>query len=94
MFSLLILYVFLFCMFCFLFCVFGVVCIARLIVPPLVYSGFFSVYKFTDHCHRMETQLQSINISYNNEFILYEQPMCLLELSLNQRTLSTVLTVI
>ena len=52
--------VFLFCMFCFLFCVF---CIVLCIVSPLVHNcAFLFVYKFTDHCHQVETELQLINI--------------------------------
>jgi hypothetical protein len=38
-------------------------CIVLCIVSPHVYSCLFStVYKFTVRCHRVETQLQLINI--------------------------------
>jgi hypothetical protein len=63
-------FVFLFCMFCFLFCVFCVFvlfCILLLLVYIVV--SFLFLYKFTDHCHRVETQLQLINItSYHTVF--------------------------
>jgi hypothetical protein len=42
-------------------------CIALCVVSPYVYSCFFSVFKRTDHWHRVETQLQLINIiSYHS----------------------------
>ena len=44
-------------MFCFLFCVF---CVLFLLLYILVY--FLFVYKFTDYCHPVETQLQVINV--------------------------------
>ena len=56
--------VFLFSVFCFLLCVFCVIfCIVLCIVPPHVYNYFLYVYKFTDHCYRVETQLQLMNIT-------------------------------
>jgi hypothetical protein len=50
-------------MFCFLFCVFCVFvlfCVLFLIMYIIVY--FLYVYNFTDHCHRVDIQLQLINI--------------------------------
>ena len=52
------------CMFCFLFCVlcvFVFFCVLFFLMYTVV--SFLFVCKFTDHCHRMETQLQSINIT-------------------------------
>jgi len=49
-------------------CLFSIVCYFVIlycisIVPPSVYSCLFPIlYKSTDRCHRVETQLQSINI--------------------------------
>jgi hypothetical protein len=38
-------------------------CIVLCIVSPYVYSCFFSIcIQCTDHCHRVKTQLQLINI--------------------------------
>ena len=37
-------------------------CNVLCIVSPDVYNYFIFVYNFTDHCHRVETQLQLINI--------------------------------
>ena len=57
------LFIFLFCMFCFLFCVFCVFvlfCLLFLIMYIVVY--FLYVNSFTNHCHRVDIQLQSINI--------------------------------
>jgi hypothetical protein len=51
----LVLYVFF--VFLFLFCVFCVLFLLLYIVL------IFSVYMFTDHCHRIETQLKLINIT-------------------------------
>jgi hypothetical protein len=57
------LFVFLFCKFCFLFCVFCVfVMFCALFLPLYIIVYFKFVYNFTDHCHRVETQLQLINI--------------------------------
>jgi hypothetical protein len=42
------------------FCVFVLYCVFFL--PTYVTVYFASVYKYTDHCHRVETQLQLINI--------------------------------
>jgi hypothetical protein len=56
-------FVFLFCMFFFLFCVFRVFvlfCVLFLSVHMVVY--FLFVYIFSDCYHRVETQLQLINI--------------------------------
>ena len=50
-------FVSLFCTFCFRFCVF---CVLFLLVCLVV--SFLFMYMFTDHCHRVETQLQLINI--------------------------------
>ena len=47
-------FVFLFCMFCFLFCVLSLL--------MYIVVSFLSVCKFTDHRHRVETQLQLMNI--------------------------------
>jgi hypothetical protein len=68
-------FVFLFCMFSFLFCV---VCVFVLfcVLFPVVYIvvSFLRVYKFTDDCHRVETQLQLINTtSYKKYGILVPQ---------------------
>jgi hypothetical protein len=55
--------VFLFCTFCLLYCVFCVFvlfCVLFLPIHVVVYCLF--VYNFTDHCHRVETQLQLINV--------------------------------
>ena len=51
------------CIFRFLFCMFCVsvlFCVLFLLIYIVV--SFLLLYKFTDHCHRMETQLQLINI--------------------------------
>ena len=42
--------------FCFLFCVFVLLCVLFLLVYIAV--SFLFLYKSTDHCHRLETQLQ------------------------------------
>ena len=58
-------FVSLFCMFFFLFCVFCVFalfCAIFLLTYTVV--SFLLLYKFTDHCHQVETQLQLINIIY------------------------------
>jgi hypothetical protein len=54
-------FVSLFCMYCFIFCVFcvSVFCVLFLLMYSTV--SFLFVYKFTDHCHRVGTQLQLIN---------------------------------
>ena len=60
-------YVFLLCMFCFLFCVFCVFVLFCLLFLPtyrFVYFLFFA-YNFTNHSHRVETQLQLINIIWS-----------------------------
>jgi phosphatidylserine synthase len=62
-------FVFLFCMLCFLFCVFCVFvlfCVLFLLAYIIVVS-FLLASKFTDHCHRVETELQLIKyiISYH-----------------------------
>jgi hypothetical protein len=52
-------------MFCFpfcMFCVFILFCPLFLLMYTVVY--FLFVYNFTDHCHRVETKLQLINLSY------------------------------
>jgi hypothetical protein len=58
-------FVFLLCMLCFLFCtnmfcVFVLFCV--LFLPMYIVVYFLLVYNFTDHCHRVETQLQLMNI--------------------------------
>jgi hypothetical protein len=58
-------FIFLFCI-CFLFYVFRVFvlfCILFLVLCIAV--SFLFVYKFTDHCYWVETQLQQINIIQN-----------------------------
>ena len=53
-------------MFCFIFCVFCafvLFCVLLLLMHIVV--SFLFVYKFIDHCHRMETQFQLISIIYN-----------------------------
>jgi len=56
-------FVFLFWVLCFLFCVFCVfVFCCVLFLPMYIVVYFLLVYSFTDHCHRVETQLQLINI--------------------------------
>ena len=40
---------------CFLFCVF---CVFVLFLLLYIAVSFLFLYKFTDHCHRVETQLQ------------------------------------
>jgi tyrosine kinase 3 len=53
---------FILCMFCCIFCVLCF-CIVLCIVSPYVYSCLFSIcVQCTDHSHRVETQLQLINI--------------------------------
>jgi len=44
-----------FCMFCFLFCAH---CVCVLFLPMYTVVYFLFVYNFTDHCHRLETQMQ------------------------------------
>jgi hypothetical protein len=52
-------FVFLFSILCILcFCIFCVLFLILYIAVPFLFS-----YKFNDHCHRVETQLQSINIT-------------------------------
>jgi hypothetical protein len=56
-------FVFLFFMFFSLFyafCVFELFCV--LFFPMYVVVYFLFVYNFTEHCHRVEAQLQLINI--------------------------------
>jgi hypothetical protein len=56
-------FVFLFCTFCLLFCVFCVFVLFYILflsIYIVVYCLF--LYNFTDHCHRVVTQLQLINI--------------------------------
>ena len=56
-------FVFLFGKFCFLFCeccVFVLFCVLYLFMYVVVY--FLFLYNFTDHCHRVETELQFVNI--------------------------------
>jgi hypothetical protein len=58
-------FVFLLCVFCFLFCtsmfcVFVLFCV--LFLPMYIVVYFLFVCNFTDHCHRVKTQLQLINI--------------------------------
>jgi len=56
-------FVFLSCMFCFLFSAFFVfVLFCVLFLPMSIVVYFLFVYKFTNHCHWVETQLQLINI--------------------------------
>jgi hypothetical protein len=56
-------FVFLFCMFCFLFCVFCVfVLFYVLLLSMHIVVYFLFVYNFTHCYHRLETQLQLINI--------------------------------
>jgi hypothetical protein len=56
---------FLFCVLCFLFCVFCVFVLFCVFLPMYIVVYFLLVYNFTDHCHRVETQLQLINIIYH-----------------------------
>jgi hypothetical protein len=59
-------YIFSFCMFWFLFCVFCVfVLFCVLLLLMYIVVSFLSVYKFTDYCHRVKTELHLINISYH-----------------------------
>ena len=55
-------FVFLFCTFCFPFCVFCVFVLFCVFFSSCTNVSFIFVYKFTDHYHRVETQLQLINI--------------------------------
>jgi hypothetical protein len=55
-------FVFLFCVLCFLFCVFCVFVLFCVFLPMYIVVYFLLVYNFTDHCHRVETQLPLINI--------------------------------
>jgi hypothetical protein len=60
-------FVFLFHMCCFSFCVlciFVILCVLFLLIYVVVSLLF--VYKFTDLCHSVETQLQLINIKYHH----------------------------
>jgi hypothetical protein len=50
--------------FAFYFCVFLISCL--LLLPMYIVVYFLFVYNFTDHCHRVENQLQFINIISNN----------------------------
>ena len=45
-------------------CVLGF-CIILFIVSPQVHSCLLFLYKFTDHCHRVETRMQLTNISHH-----------------------------
>ena len=57
-------------MFCFLFCVFCVfVLFCILFLPIYIAIYFIFLHKFTDHCHRVENQLQLINTSYHIIYI-------------------------
>jgi len=47
---------------CFLFCVFFVLVLFCVLFRPMYILRFIFVHTFTDHCHRVETQLQLINI--------------------------------
>jgi len=50
-------------MFCFLFCVFCVsVLLSVLFLPTYKVVYFLFVYNFTEHCHRVETQMRLISI--------------------------------
>jgi len=62
-------FVFLFCTFSCLFCVFCVfVLLCVLFLPMHIVIYILFVYNFTDHRHRVETQLQLINvISYRTK---------------------------
>ena len=56
-------------MFCFLFCVFCYfVLYCVLFLPVYIIVYFLSVHKFADHRHRVETQLQLINIISDTSF--------------------------
>jgi hypothetical protein len=48
----------------YLFCISCILCFCILLctVSSFAYSSFLLLYKFTDHGHRVETQLQTINI--------------------------------
>jgi hypothetical protein len=48
------LYFVFFALFCIVFCIFSFCAVS-----------FLFLHKFTDHCHRVETQLQSINVYHN-----------------------------
>jgi len=48
------------------FCVFVWFCI--LYLPMYIVAYFLFVYNFTNHCHRVETQLQLINIISYQKF--------------------------
>jgi hypothetical protein len=65
-----------FIIFC-LFCCFAFYFVCSLFLyyfSPCIYRSYFFlfVYKFTDHCHRLETHLQLINIISLNGYILPE----------------------
>jgi hypothetical protein len=66
-------FILVFCMFCFLCSVF---CGFVLFLLMYIVVSFLFVYKFTDRCHRVETQLKLINIISNHtkSDIIYNQP--------------------
>jgi hypothetical protein len=57
-------------------CLFPLLC-NLYIVSPSVYIAvsLLFLYKFTDHCHRVGTQLHSINIIYVVFFLLGDSPV-------------------
>jgi len=51
---------------CFLYCILCLQCFCIFFLfSPFVLSLYYFYTKFTDHCHRVETQLQSINVYHN-----------------------------
>jgi len=51
--------------FCIVFCVFCVVFVSFVYIFSFCAVSFLFLHKFTGHCHRVETQLQSINVYHN-----------------------------
>ena len=54
---------------CFLFCVLCFCIVSCIFSPMCILVCFIFVYKFTAHCHRVETQFQLINIIYRTIYI-------------------------
>jgi hypothetical protein len=66
------LFLFLFCAFCFLLCVLRVfVLFCVLFLNVYIVEHFIYVYNFTDNCHRVDIQLQGINIISSYHTIPY-----------------------
>ena len=75
-------------LFCFLFCAFGVfVLFCVLFLLMYVVVSFLFMYKFTDNCHRVETQLRLITIishHNNRDSIGLNTLVCVLRIAMEQ----------